>query len=91
MRRNELYLAVFPLIHLTPVGAIGFGLTEDVMTLVPSREFATEFFPDQVDGFVATFENRRQYLSGGRIKGFEIKKEPTDEGRVIVRVVQIVD
>ena len=34
---NELYLAVLPMVH---IGA-NFGLTEQNLTLFPSREFAT--------------------------------------------------
>ena len=47
---NELYLTVLPIIHMGQA----FGLTEQVLTLFPDRNFATEFFPDEVEGYVAT-------------------------------------
>ena len=89
MSSNELYLVVLPLIHISLSPTLGFGLTEQTLTLLPDRNFATEFFEDEVDGYVVTFENRaNQYLSGGHVKGYEVYKERTDEGRWIVKVVQ---
>jgi len=89
MPSNDLYLAVLPLIHISQNRVVGFGLTEETLTLFPDREFATEFFPDEVDGYIATFENRAdKYLTGGHVIGYQCIKEPTDDGRVIVRVVQ---
>ena len=88
MPTNDLYLAVLPLIHLTPVGPLGFGLTEQTLTLLPGRELATEFHKDQVEGFIATFEKRTKYLTGGHVTGYDIHREPTEDGRVVVRVVQ---
>jgi hypothetical protein len=86
MPSNELYLAVMPLIHM---GASNFGLTEQTLTLFSSREFATEFFPDEVDGYVATFENRaNKYLTGGHVTGYRVEKETTEEGRIVVKVIQ---
>ena len=52
---NTLYLAVLPIIRLSDTN---FGLTEQILTLFPDRSFATEFFEDEVDGYVATFEHR---------------------------------
>ena len=86
MPNNELYLVVLPLIHLS--NNPPFGLTEETLTLLPEKKFATEFFPDEVAGYVATFENRIQLLTGGHVTGYEIHREVTDSGRVIVRVVQ---
>jgi len=64
---NELYLAVLPLIHISTTGPVGFGLTEQTLTLFPDRSFATEFFPDEVDGYVRTFKNRAdKYLPSAR-------------------------
>ena len=64
-----LYLAVLPMIHAT-------GLTEQVLTLFPSREFATEFFPEEVDGYILTFTNRaNKYLTGGHVQGYEVEKQ----------------
>lgn len=92
MEPNELYLVVLPLIHISVNPTFGFGMTEQTLTLMPSREFATQFFPDEVDGYIATFENRaNQYLTGGHVKGYEVKKEPTDDGRWVVKVIQNVE
>lgn len=88
MPSNELYLAVLPLIHVTNAPFIGFGLTEQVLTLMPGKEFATIFFPDEVDGFINVFSTRRHYLVGGHVTGYDFYKENTDDGRVIVRVMQ---
>jgi hypothetical protein len=88
MATNDLYLTVLPLIH---TGKTNFGLTEETLTLFPDRNFATEFFPDEVEGYIATFRNRLKFLTGGHVTGWEIHPEPTDDGsRVVVRVVQIV-
>ncbi len=32
--------------HLVPSGS-NFGLTEQALTLIPNRDFATQFFPDE--------------------------------------------
>jgi hypothetical protein len=51
--QNELYLAVIPLVHYSTFFA---GETyEEVMTLLPARNFATEFPPDKVDDYIRTF------------------------------------
>jgi hypothetical protein len=84
MPTNDLYLAVLPLIHL----GSDFGRTEETLTLFPDRNFATEFFPDEVEAYIATFKNRIAHLTGGHSKGYEVHPENTDEGRVVVRVVQ---
>ena len=84
MATNDLFLTVLPLIHL----GREFGKTEETLTLFPDRNFATEFFPDEVEGYVTTFKNRIQYLIGGHSKNYEVFTENTDDGRVIVRVVQ---
>jgi len=85
MPSNELYLAVLPLIHL---GRTDFGKTEETLTLFPDIDFATKFFPDEVDGYIATFENRIKLLTGGHVKDYKISQEPTEDNRVIVKVVQ---
>jgi hypothetical protein len=91
MPTNELYLSVLPIIHVTTNQALGFGLTEQVLTVFPDRNFATGFFPDEVDGYIQTFKNREKYLIGGHSKAWEVHKEPTADGRVIVRVTQHVE
>ena len=88
MPTNELYLAVLPIIHVSTNQALGYGLTEQILTVFPDRNFATEFFPDEVDGYIQTFKNREKYLTGGHVTGWDVRKEPTADGRVIVRVVQ---
>jgi hypothetical protein len=85
---NVLYLAVLPQIHVSLNQVMGFGLTEQVLTLFPDIKFATLFFPDEVDTFINTFREREKYLVGGHVVGFEIFKQPTLDGRVIVRVHQ---
>ncbi len=85
---NELYLVVQPLIHLSNVPYIGFGLVEQVLTLLPTKEFATEFFEDEVDGYVTTFQNRQQHITGGHVTGWDLQKIKMDNGRFIVKVTQ---
>jgi hypothetical protein len=82
---NELYLAVLPIIHLTD----RFGFTEQVLTLFPDRNFATLFTPQEVDGFIQTFRNRSSaYLTSGNVIGYDVEKQPTAGGLVIVKVIQ---
>lgn len=88
---NTLYLAVLPLIHVSNSQTFGFGLTEETLTLFPDRAFATEFFEDEVDGYVATFENRTKFMTGGHVKRWEVHKEPIGNRRVIVKVIQHVE
>jgi hypothetical protein len=88
MASNELYLAILPLIHITPNQVTGFGLTEEVLTLFSDRKFATSFFADEVEGYIDIFKNREKYLTGGHVKGYEYHKEDAADGRVIVRVMQ---
>jgi hypothetical protein len=89
MASNELYLAVLPLVHISYNQFLGYGLTEETLTLFPEKSFATEFSPDEVDSYIQAFESRAaKYLTGGRVTGYELHKEQADDGRVIVRVVQ---
>ena len=88
MEPNVLYAAVLPLIHLGVENPAGHGRTEEVLTLFPSREFATKFFSEEVDGFVATIRNRTKYLVGSHVKGYTISTEETDDGRFYIMVVQ---
>lgn len=85
MPSNELYFVVLPLIHLE---TDKFGRTEQVLTLLPDRSFATQFFENEVEGYVSTFQNRTKILTGGHVSGYEIYQEKLANGRVIVRVVQ---
>lgn len=83
---NDLYLVVLPLVR------IGLGPTEQVLTLLPDKNLATEFFPDEVDTYIEGFKWRaNKYLTGGHVKGYDFEKENTSEGRFIVRVIQNVE
>ena len=82
---NELYLVVLPLIHM----GSSFGLTEQTLTLSPSREFATRFFSDEVDDYFHLFDSRaNEYLIGGHVTHYELHKERVPDGRFIVKVIQ---
>jgi hypothetical protein len=87
MAGNELYLAVLPMVHL---GANQFGLTEQVITLLPNVELATEFFPDEVQDYLNIFDKRTVHLIGGHVTGYSFEKVNMPSGRVIVKVYQIV-
>lgn len=83
MPSNELYLVVLPLIHTSS------GVVEEVLTLLPDKEFATAFFPDEVAKYVAIFTGRAsKYLTGGHVTGYQIHQEDAADGRFIVRVIQ---
>jgi hypothetical protein len=83
MATNELYLAVLPLVHISS------GLVEETLTLYPDKNFATQFFPDEVDGYITMFKSRAEkYLIGGHVTGYAFDKEVTNDNRVIVRVTQ---
>ncbi len=85
---NVLFLTVLPLIHFNKFFGL-HGETDQVMTLFPSREFATEFFPDEVDQYMKEFEHRaKSYLVGGHVVGYRFDKLSTDDGRFIVQVTQ---
>jgi hypothetical protein len=85
MPGNELYFVVLPIIHLQT------GLTEQILTLLPGRNFATQFFPDEVEAYVTMFDRRIKYLTGGHVMGYSLRREQTAEGRVVVQVVQNVE
>ena len=83
--QNELYLAVLPQISLS-AGSV--GKTEQILTLLPDRNFATEFFPDQVDDFIQVFEKGQESLTGGHVEKYVCEKEATTDQRVVVKVSQ---
>jgi hypothetical protein len=88
-KNNPLYLAVLPLVHVSNNPVLGYGLTEQTLTLFPDRNFATEFFPDEVDSYIDAFSWRaNKYLVGGHSVGYEFVKEPTEDNRIIVKVTQ---
>ena len=81
--KNDLYLAVLPLVHLDT------GRTEQTLTLFPDKALAAEFFEDEVDLYVNMFKSRaNKYLTGGHVISYEFFKEAKQHGRVIVRVEQ---
>ncbi len=82
--QNELYLAVLPLMHM-------FDSTqpvEDFLTFFPDKNFATNFFPDEVKGTIVILKKRLQSLTGGHVIGYDIEQEPTEDGRFIIKVTQ---
>ena len=89
MPANELYFVVLPMVHM---GDTTFGLTEQVLTLMPDKTFATEFFEDEIDTYIGLFNRRaNKYLIGGHVTGYELKPEKTADGRLIVKVIQNVE
>jgi hypothetical protein len=83
MPTNTLYLAVQPLIHLNS------GLAEQVLTLHPNREFATEFSPEEVNNYILMFGDRaNRHLVGGNVIGYRLIPVPLPNGRVLVTVLQ---
>jgi len=87
MPNHVLYLAVLPLVHISKNPP--FGLTEEALTLFPDRRFATEFRQEDVQGYIDTFKNRAdKYLTGGDVISYTFTQQITDNGRVIVEVVQ---
>lgn len=96
---NELYLAVLPLMKIprSPSWASTLWLqhalvqpsgVEQLLTLYPDKEWATQFYPDEVELYIAVFRSNQPSLTGGHVKGYEIVREDGTEGRVIVRVTQ---
>ena len=70
----------------------GESQAEQVMTLFPHRDFATKFFGDEVDKYIDGFAlQANKFLVGGHVTGYQYVKEATDDGRFIVKVVQIVE
>jgi hypothetical protein len=85
MPLNRLYVSIIPMIHLTD----RFGLTEQVMTLFPDKNFATLFRPDEVDNYLHLLKNRAEtYLRGGNVTDYEFQTEADGTGMVRVVVIQ---
>ena len=88
MITNELYLAVLPIIHITEM-AYRSGRPEQVLTLFPQRDFATEFFKDEVQGYIDILKSQaNRYLTGGHVQSYVVSTEETEDGRFIVKVLQ---
>jgi hypothetical protein len=96
---NTLYLTVLPLIRPTfvrnanaladRVGVITRrDSVEQVLTLYGERNLATEFFPDEVQAYVDALEATLPSLTGGHVIDYQTFQDPTNDGRVVVRVVQ---
>jgi hypothetical protein len=85
---NTLYFTVLPMIQ---VDGQAFGAVQQVLTLMPDINFASRFFPEEVEGYILTFRNRARYFIGGHVKDYEFHKERQSDGRIIVRVVQYVE
>jgi hypothetical protein len=92
MHSNELYLAVLPLIRVPSrqLGVLGItsGSVQQFITLFPDENFATEFFPDEVQFYIDTFKATLQFITGGHVKSYEFFPQETSDGRVRVLVVQ---
>ena len=73
------------------VDGMAFGQIQQMLTLLPEKNFATRFFPDEVDVYMMTFKNRTKYFTGGHVKDYELFQEAQPDGRIIVRVVQHVE
>ena len=57
--------------------------------MLPDKNFATKFFPDEVEEYQSIFERRaNQYLSVGHVTGYVFDREQTADGRWIVKVIQ---
>ncbi len=82
---NVLYFTVLPQIA---VSGNSFGHTEQVLTLLPDKQFASAFFPEEVDTYIKVFQNRQSHLVGGHVAGYNLEKEPASGGRYYVRVTQ---
>jgi hypothetical protein len=89
MTINHLYFVVIPMIHAS---GPSYGLTEQVLTLLPDKESATEFYKDELQEYINLFENRaKRSLSGGHVLGYTLYTEDAGMGRFIVRVDQRVE
>jgi hypothetical protein len=57
--------------------------------LLPDRNFATQFFPDEVDYFIDMFQSRaNRLLTGGHVTSYQCFKQQLANWLVAVRVIQ---
>ena len=85
-RDGDLFIAVLPLVHYSRhFSGVSY---EEVMTLVPDRDFATEFNPAEVDLYINTFRDAAEEKFGGPVRRYYYSKHGTDDGRVFVVVNQ---
>lgn len=97
---NVLYAAVLPLMRLPPSslsppiflrGVVRTSSSvEQFITLFPSEEFATEFFPDEAEYYIDLVRSYVKQITGGHVISYEVSPEQTTDGRIIVKVIQYV-
>ena len=83
---NDLYLAVLPLVHYSRL--FSGERYEEVMTLVPDRNFATEFKRDEVSRYIQTFRNAAEEKYGGPVRLYNYETCDAGNDRVYVVVTQ---
>jgi hypothetical protein len=82
---NYLFLAVLPLVHYSRHFA--GERFEEVMTLVPDRNFATEFRRDVVDIYIQTFKSAAEEKYGGPVRKFKYEiADAYADNKVVVLV-----
>jgi hypothetical protein len=81
---NELYLCALPLMRIfdspQPI--------EEFLTLYPDKNFATNFFPDEMTRTMDLLKRRLLNMAGGHVIGYDVEQEPTEDGRFIIKVIQ---
>ena len=86
MLSNILYMAVLPLIH---TGSSFYGLTEEVLTLLPDKGLATRFRREDVQAYIDLFNSRAdKYLGGGGVAKYVLNTELVEGDLIIVQVIQ---
>ena len=68
------------------------GEVTQSLTLNPDKKSATEFFPDEVDGFLNFFmQIANSQLVGGHVTRYTHEKQAMPNGRIVVKVIQYVE
>ena len=81
---GDLYLAVLPLVHYSRLFA--GERFEEVMTLVPDRNFATEFPANEAPIYIQTFRNAAEEKYGGPVRRFDYEAYDAGNGKVYIVV-----
>ncbi len=81
---GDLYLAVLPLVHYSRFFA--GERFEEVMTLVPDRNFATEFKAGEASLYIQTFRNAAEEKYGGPVRRFSYDAYDAGNGKVYIVV-----
>lgn len=81
---GDLYLAVLPLVHYSRFFA--GERFEEVMTLLPERNFATEFLRNDAPLYIQTFRNAAEEKYGGPVRRFNYTAYDAGNGKVYVVV-----